>query len=64
MGSGNDIDKPCYGEDNVMHVLVTCEAYDCYCNEDGYCKADLGICIDGSGECTTYRDRDDVEGRE
>ena len=47
------------GETDMM-ITVHCDRTDCYCNEDGYCEADLGIQIDSIGECETYEEREDI----
>ena len=42
-------------------ITVHCDRTDCYCNEDGYCEADLGIQIDSTGECVVYEEREEQE---
>ena len=44
-----------------MMITVHCDRTDCYCNEDGYCEADLGIQIDSMGECVVYEEREEQE---
>lgn len=45
----------------TMMITVHCDRTDCYCNEDGYCEADLGIQIDSTGECVVYEEREEQE---
>lgn len=45
----------------MMMITVHCDCEDCYCNEDGYCCADLGIYVNNMQECETYEPREGLE---
>lgn len=38
-------------------ITVRCDSLDCWCNDDGYCEADV-IQIDSMQECTVYHEKD------